>query len=121
MTRVLLTAIRARRRGRDPAALANPAIDLVAITTVGGNQTLERTTENARRVLALARREDVPVAAGADRPLVRPLVVAPDIHGASGLDGADLPEPTAPVDPRPGVDVLVAECTRETARSRPAR
>jgi purine nucleosidase/pyrimidine-specific ribonucleoside hydrolase len=116
VTRVLLDC----DPGHDDAvaillALANPAIDLVAITTVGGNQTLARTTENARRVLALARREDVPVAAGADRPLVRPLVVAPDIHGASGLDGADLPEPTVPVDPRSGVDVLVAECTPETA------
>ena len=97
MTRVILDC----DPGHDDAvaillALGNPAIDLVAITTVGGNQTLERTTENARRVLALAGRDDVPVAAGADRPLVRELVVAPDIHGASGLDGAELPEPVVP-------------------------
>jgi purine nucleosidase len=95
-------------------ALANPAIDLVALTTVAGNQTLARTTENARRVLALARRDDVPVAAGADRPLVRELVVAHDIHGASGLDGAELPEPVVPVDPRGAVRLILDELTPDT-------
>jgi purine nucleosidase len=95
-------------------ALANPAIDLVALTTVAGNQTLARTTENARRVLALARRDDVPVAAGADRPLVRELVVAQDIHGASGLDGAELPEPVVPVDPRGAARLILDELTPDT-------
>ena len=95
-------------------ALGNPAIDLVAITTVGGNQTLERTTENARRVLALAGRTDVPVAAGADRPLARELVVAPDIHGASGIDGAELPEPVVGTDPRGALRLIGDELTPET-------
>jgi purine nucleosidase/pyrimidine-specific ribonucleoside hydrolase len=95
-------------------ALANPAIDLVAITTVAGNQTLERTTENARRVLALAGRTDVPVAAGADRPLTRELVVAPDIHGASGIDGAELPEPVVGTDPRGALRLIGDELTAET-------
>ncbi len=94
--------------------LGNAAIDLVALTTVAGNQTLARTTENARRVLALARRNDIPVAAGADRPLVRELVVAPDIHGVSGIDGAELPEPVATVDPRGAVRLILDETTPDT-------
>ena len=115
MTRVILDC----DPGHDDAvaillALANPAIDLVALTTVAGNQTLARTTENARRVLALARRDDVLVAAGADRPLVRELVVAPDIHGASGIDGAELPEPVVPVDPRGAVQLILDELTPDT-------
>ena len=65
------------------------------MTTTHGNQTLEKTTDNALRVLALVGRTDVPVAAGADRPLVRELHVAAHVHGDSGLDGPDLPEPRA--------------------------
>ena len=115
MTRVILDC----DPGHDDAvaillALGNPAIDLVALTTVAGNQTLARTTENARRVLALARRNDVVVAAGADRPLVRELVVAPDIHGASGIDGAELPEPVVAVDPRGAVQLILDEATPAT-------
>ena len=72
-------------------ALASPELDLLGVTTVHGNQTLEKTTENALRVLDLAGRDDVTVAAGADRPLVRDLVVASHVHGDSGLDGPTLP------------------------------
>ena len=81
-------------------------IELAAITTVAGNQSLARTSDNALRVCALAGIE-VPVGAGCDRPLVRPLEVAADIHGESGLDGAVLPEPTMALDPRHGVDLLI--------------
>ena len=81
-------------------------LELAAITTVAGNQSLARTSDNALRVCALAGIE-VPVAAGCDRPLVRPLEVAADIHGESGLDGAVLPEPAMPLDPRHGVDLLI--------------
>jgi inosine-uridine nucleoside N-ribohydrolase len=88
-------------------AAAAPGLDLVAITTVTGNQTLEKTTLNARRVCSVARIHDVPIAAGCDRPLVRDLVAAADIHGASGLDGVEWDEPTVPLDPRHGVDVIV--------------
>jgi inosine-uridine nucleoside N-ribohydrolase len=63
------------------------------VTTVAGNQTLDKTTVNALKVLELAGRTDVPVAAGAERPLVRELVVAADAHGESGLDGPALPRP----------------------------
>ncbi|MGH2946739.1 MAG: nucleoside hydrolase [Solirubrobacteraceae bacterium] len=71
-------------------ALASPELELLGVTTVHGNQTLEKTTANALRVLEFAS-ADVPVAAGADRPLVRPPAVAADVHGETGLDGPDLP------------------------------
>jgi inosine-uridine nucleoside N-ribohydrolase len=75
-------------------ALASPELELRGITTVAGNQTIERTTRNALVVLALAGRGDVPVARGAAQPLVRDLRTAPNVHGETGLDGpADLPEP----------------------------
>lgn len=88
-------------------AAASPALDLVAITTVAGNQTLEKTTLNARRVCSVAGIVDVPIAAGCDRPLAREPLVAEDIHGASGLDGVHWAEPTVPLDPRDGVDLIV--------------
>lgn len=77
-------------------ALARPELRVRAITTVAGNASLDRTTRNALRVLTLLDRTDVPVAAGADRPLNREPWVPVDFHGPSGLDGADLPEPTGP-------------------------
>jgi pyrimidine-specific ribonucleoside hydrolase len=79
-------------------ALGSPEVELLGVTTVHGNQTLQKTTKNALRVLELAGRSDIPVAAGADRPLRRELHVASHVHGESGLDGPVLPEPsTAPV------------------------
>ena len=77
-------------------ALASPEVELLGVTTVAGNQTLEKTTANAIRVLELAGRGDVPVSAGADRPLVRDRVVAAEVHGETGLDGPDLPPPLRP-------------------------
>lgn len=74
-------------------ALARPELQLRAITTVAGNAPLDRTTRNALRVLTLLGRTDVPVAAGAERPLLREQWVPVEFHGDSGLDGADLPEP----------------------------
>jgi pyrimidine-specific ribonucleoside hydrolase len=80
-------------------ALASPEVELRGITTVAGNQTLEKTTRNALKVLELAGRTDIPVAAGAERPLKRTLRVAAHVHGESGLDGPDLPEPaTQPIE-----------------------
>ena len=78
-------------------ALSSPEVELRGITTVAGNQTLDKTTRNALKVLELAGRTDVPVAAGADAPLKRPLRVAANVHGETGLDGPDLPEPTTKV------------------------
>ncbi len=74
-------------------ALASPELELLGVTTVAGNQSLAKTTANAIRVLELAGWDDVAVAAGAERPLVRELVVADWVHGESGLDGPALPPP----------------------------
>jgi inosine-uridine nucleoside N-ribohydrolase len=82
---------------------------LVGITTVAGNAPLDRTTYNAL-VMRDMLRIDVPIHSGADRPLVRELEVAPDIHGASGLDGADLPAPTTPLDGTDAVRFIVDSC-----------
>jgi inosine-uridine nucleoside N-ribohydrolase len=93
-------------------ALASPEVEILGVTTVAGNQTLEKTTANAIRVLEFAGRADVPVAAGADRPLVREQFVASYVHGETGLDGPDLPPPQRePVDSH-AVDFL-AEKIRE--------
>ena len=85
----------------------DPRLRLLAVTTVAGNAGLERTTRNAGRVLTLAGRGDIPVAAGADRPLVRAPWVPVSFHGESGLDGADLPEPAVPPDPRTAVELSI--------------
>ena len=95
-------------------ALASPEVELRGIVTVAGNQTVDKTTRNALKVLELAGRADIPVVRGAAAPLRRPLRTAAHVHGESGLDGPDLPEPSATpsdADPadwlEPGV-VLVA-------------
>jgi inosine-uridine nucleoside N-ribohydrolase len=75
-------------------ALASPEINVLGVTTVSGNQTLEKTTANAIRVLDHIGRRDVPVAAGANRPLVRERQTAAEVHGESGLDGPRLPPPS---------------------------
>lgn len=94
-------------------AHASPAVDLLAVTTVAGNQTLPKVTLNARRVMTVAGIGGVPVAAGADRPLVREPIVAEEIHGQSGLDGPAFGEPTVPLDPRHAVDLIVETLMRE--------
>jgi pyrimidine-specific ribonucleoside hydrolase len=87
--------------------LAARRLEVVGITTVAGNQSLDKVTTNALKVLELAGLTHIPVAAGAAFPLVRPPRYAPEIHGESGLDGPDLPPPTRrPVD-RHGVDFLI--------------
>src|SRR6476661_6549476 len=87
-------------------ALGSDELELRGVTTVAGNQTLEKTTANAIRVLELAGRGDIPVAAGAGRPLVREPRVAADVHGETGLDGPDLPPPQADPSPQHAVDFL---------------
>jgi len=87
-------------------ALASPELDLLGITTVSGNQTLEKTTANAIRVLDHAGRTEVPVAAGADRPLVRERFVAAYVHGESGLDGPELPPPSREPEALHAVDFM---------------
>jgi inosine-uridine nucleoside N-ribohydrolase len=87
-------------------ALARPELRLLAVTTVAGNAGLDATTRNALRVLTLVGRTDVPVGAGAARPLVRELHVAADVHGASGLAGADLPDPAFQPRPEGAVELI---------------
>lgn len=88
-------------------AHGSPAIELVAITTVAGNQTLEKVTRNALAVATIGGITDVPIAAGAGVPLVRPQIIAEDIHGDSGMDGPELPTPTVELDDRHGVDLII--------------
>ena len=88
-------------------ALASPEVDLRLVTTVHGNVELGQTTDNALRVLHLAGRADVPVAAGAAESLVHPQPErAGHVHGAAGLGGVQLPPSPAAADPRPAVVAL---------------
>jgi len=96
-------------------ALASPALDVLGITTVAGNAPLTKTTRNALRVLALLARADVPVAAGAERPLVREPWVPVEFHGDSGLDGTDLPEPAGDAVAERAVE-LTARLVRDAAQ-----
>lgn len=90
-------------------ALAAPeALEVMALTTVAGNVPLTLTERNARRVLTLAGRSDVPVAAGCARPLMAARGPTASVHGDDGLGGVALPEPEVAADPRHGVD-LIAE------------
>lgn len=91
-------------------ALAAPELEVLGITTVAGNVPLDLTTRNARVTCELAGRPDVPVFAGCDRPIARDLRTAEHVHGKTGLDGADLPEPTMPVQDKHGVDFIVEAC-----------
>jgi inosine-uridine nucleoside N-ribohydrolase len=90
-------------------ALASPEVELVGVTTVSGNQTLDKTTANALRVLEFVGRGDIPVAAGADRPLVREQFAAAHVHGESGMDGPDLPAPRGVAIPQHAVKFLAEQ------------
>jgi inosine-uridine nucleoside N-ribohydrolase len=110
MTRIILDT----DPGHDDAialllALASPELEIVGITTVSGNQTLEKTTANALKILEFVERTDVPVHAGAPRPLVREQWAAAYVHGESGLDGPELPDPET--EPRKGhaIDFIAAQ------------
>ena len=89
-------------------ALASPEeLDVLGIVAVAGNVPLALTQRNARRIVELAGVPEIPVHAGAVRPLVPPLVTAEHVHGRTGLDGADLPDPSVPLHPQHGVDFIV--------------
>jgi purine nucleosidase len=90
-------------------AAGDPHVELIALTTVAGNQTLDKVTRNAGAVARVAGIRDIPFAAGADRPLVRDQITAGDVHGESGLDGPDLPEPLLAMDRRHAADVIIDE------------
>jgi ribosylpyrimidine nucleosidase len=89
-------------------AAVHPAIELKAVTVVAGNQTLEKTALNALNVCSASGRcNNIPVAAGMNRPIVRQQVTAGDIHGASGLDGPSFGPPDIEMDPRHAVDLII--------------
>ncbi|MEL7466679.1 MAG: nucleoside hydrolase [Pseudomonadota bacterium] len=88
-------------------AFGSPELDVIGVTTVAGNVPLELTSLNARKVCELAGRSDVPVFAGCDRPMARSLVTAEHVHGKTGLDGADLPEPRTPLQDAHAVDWII--------------
>ena len=98
-------------------ALASPELEVLGVTAVAGNVPLRLTARNARAVLELAGRSDVPVFAGCDRPMLRKLVTAEKVHGDSGLDGVDLPEPAAPLQDAHAVDFLIESLRRAPAGS----
>lgn len=92
-------------------ALASPdELDLRAITCVAGNVPLTLTVRNALRIRELSGRNEVPVAAGCPRPILRPLLTAEEVHGRTGLDGVDLPDPMTALDPRHAVDLIIETC-----------
>ena len=98
-------------------ALASPELEVVGITAVAGNVPLARTARNARALVELAGRTDVPVRAGAERPLARELVTAEHVHGKTGLDGHDLPEPSAPLADGHAADWIADTVLSETEGS----
>lgn len=95
-------------------ALASPdELDLLGITCVAGNVPLSFTSKNARVVCELANRAHIPVFAGHERPMVRPLVTAEHVHGKTGLDGADLPDPQMALSSMHAVDFLIETLRKE--------
>jgi inosine-uridine nucleoside N-ribohydrolase len=95
-------------------ACGAPELEVRAVTTVAGIVSLEKTTANALRVLSLIGHVDVPVGAGAEAPLARPLHTAEHVHGESGLDGPELPEPAFAPDGR-GAVRLIADIVEMSA------
>ena len=89
-------------------ALASPEeLDVLGVVAVAGNVGLHHNANNARKVVELSGRTDVPVYAGCARPMRRHLVTAEHVHGETGLNGPDLPEPTMPLEAQHGVDFII--------------
>ena len=87
-------------------AAACPELDIRCVTTTAGNQTLEKTTYNARRILTLIGRTDIPVAKGRETPLLAKPMQAASVHGDSGLDGPPLPEPGQELSPLSSLELM---------------
>ena len=98
-------------------ALGSPELEVVGITAVAGNVSLALTERNARMICELAGRSDIRVFAGRDRPLRRELVTAEHVHGRTGLDGPDLPEPTMLLQERDAVEFICDTLRREPANT----
>ncbi len=98
-------------------ALASPELEVLGITCVAGNVPLDKTTINARKVCELAGRSDTRVFAGASGPLSRTLVTAEYVHGKTGLDGYELPDPVMPLQEQAGVDFIIETVMRAPPRT----
>ncbi|MGE4612333.1 MAG: nucleoside hydrolase [Paracoccaceae bacterium] len=98
-------------------ALGSPELEVLGITAVAGNVPLALTEKNVRIICELADRRDIPVYAGAIRPLVRKLVTAEYVHGKTGLNGPDLPDPTMPLQEQYAVDFIVETLMAETEKA----
>ena len=102
-----------RARHDDAIALLlaghNPGLDLLGVSVVSGNQTIEKTTVNALSICQYLG-INVPVAMGAEKPLQKPAMICPEIHGASGLDGVTFPPLTKKLDPRQGYELIIDLC-----------
>lgn len=94
-------------------ALGSAELEIVGITAVAGNVPLKLTEKNARKICELAGRPDIKVHAGAIRPLVRELVTAEEVHGKTGLNGPDLPEPKMKLQDQYAVDFIVETLMKE--------
>ena len=88
-------------------ALASPELDVLGITAVAGNVPLALTQKNCLKVCELAGKTDTKVYAGADRPMKRELITAEYVHGETGLNGTQLPEPCMPLQEQHAVDFIV--------------
>ncbi|MFT4715871.1 MAG: purine nucleosidase [Paracoccaceae bacterium] len=98
-------------------ALASPELEVLGLTAVAGNVPLPLTELNSRKICELAGRPDIKVFAGCDAPLKRKLVTAEHVHGRTGLDGPDLPQPTMQLQPGHGVDFIIETLRREPSGS----
>jgi purine nucleosidase len=98
-------------------ALASPEINILGITAVAGNVPLALTEVNARKICELAGRPEVKVYSGAIRPMLRTLVTAEHVHGRTGLDGPDLPEPKMPLQKQYAVDFIIDTLMQHPAGS----
>jgi len=98
-------------------AFGSPELDVLGIVAVAGNVPLKLTQKNARKICELAGKRDAKVFAGAVRPLTRPLVTAEEVHGKTGLNGPDLPEPKMQLQEKYGVDFIVETLMAEAAQT----
>lgn len=89
-------------------AMASPKeLKIQALTTVAGNVPLEKTARNARLAREWGKRPDIPVYAGAPRPLLRTPIYAADVHGSEGISGVEVHEPKQPLAEGNAVDYLI--------------
>ena len=96
-------------------ALGSAELEIVGITAVAGNVPLKLTEKNARKICELAGRPDINVYAGAIRPLARELVTAEEVHGKTGLNGPQLPDPKMKLQHQYAVDFIVETLMKEEA------